>query len=371
MLGGDSADTLIVSARDARWASACSWSTRLTSGATPTRCRTDARRRRAPDRRARAAPRHRGRRARHISTVIDIATAALCAEAVGACERMLWMTVEYLKTRVQFGRRSRCSRRCSSARRTCTSRSSRRGRWRCWPGCRSRTTTLPSGGSAVACGQDPGRPVQSADRAGGDPAARRHRDDDGVSGRPLLQAQRCHRARPSPTPASWSSSSAPTAGSSASGATFSLMSSPATPAAAVPPAPAELPPVYYLPLGDGRFEPTDATTSPWDASAQHGGPPTALLATCLDDAFGRAGLRVARISMDFLGPVPRTRLRVETRLIRPGKRTQLSEATMWGGRPGGSHGAGVASGRDRARLGGRRVQRGRRVWHVRRGRRQG
>jgi alkylation response protein AidB-like acyl-CoA dehydrogenase len=40
----------------------------------------------------------------HISTVIDVATAALCAEAIGACERMLWMTVDYLKTRVQFGR---------------------------------------------------------------------------------------------------------------------------------------------------------------------------------------------------------------------------------------------------------------------------
>jgi hypothetical protein len=109
------------------------------------------------------------------------------------------------------------------------------------------------------------------------------------------------------------------------------MSSPATPAAAVPPAPAELPPAYYLPLGDGRFDPTDATTSPWDAAAQHGGPPTALLATCLDDAFGRPAMRVARISMDFLGPVPRTALRVETRLVRPGRRTQLSEATMWAG----------------------------------------
>jgi alkylation response protein AidB-like acyl-CoA dehydrogenase len=40
----------------------------------------------------------------HISTVIDIATAALCAEAIGVCERMLWITVDYLKTRVQFGR---------------------------------------------------------------------------------------------------------------------------------------------------------------------------------------------------------------------------------------------------------------------------
>ena len=35
--------------------------------------------------------------------MIDRATAALCAEAVGAMARMLTMTVDYLKTRVQFG----------------------------------------------------------------------------------------------------------------------------------------------------------------------------------------------------------------------------------------------------------------------------
>lgn len=93
----------------------------------------------------------------------------------------------------------------------------------------------------------------------------------------------------------------------------------------------DLPPAYYLPLGGSHFEPTDATTSPWDNSAQHGGPPTALLATCLDDAFGRPDLRVARISMDFLGPVPRTPVVVQVELIRPGRRTQLSEASLWAG----------------------------------------
>jgi alkylation response protein AidB-like acyl-CoA dehydrogenase len=39
-----------------------------------------------------------------IEDVLDLATAALCAEAVGAMDRMLWLTVDYLKTRVQFGR---------------------------------------------------------------------------------------------------------------------------------------------------------------------------------------------------------------------------------------------------------------------------
>jgi hypothetical protein len=93
----------------------------------------------------------------------------------------------------------------------------------------------------------------------------------------------------------------------------------------------EFPPAYYLPLGADQFEPTEATTSPWDDRAQHGGPPTALLADCLDQAFGRPELRVARISMDFLGPVPRTPVRVQTELLRPGRRTQLSQASLWAG----------------------------------------
>ncbi|MEO9139155.1 MAG: acyl-CoA dehydrogenase family protein [Jatrophihabitans sp.] len=38
-----------------------------------------------------------------VEGVIDVATAALCAEAVGAMDRMLWLTVDYLKTRQQFG----------------------------------------------------------------------------------------------------------------------------------------------------------------------------------------------------------------------------------------------------------------------------
>jgi hypothetical protein len=35
--------------------------------------------------------------------------------------------------------------------------------------------------------------------------------------------------------------------------------------------------------------------------------------------------------MDFLGPVPRATVRVETELLRPGRRTQLSQASLWAG----------------------------------------
>jgi alkylation response protein AidB-like acyl-CoA dehydrogenase len=39
----------------------------------------------------------------HVESVLDVATAVLCSEAVGAMDRMLWLTVDYLKTRQQFG----------------------------------------------------------------------------------------------------------------------------------------------------------------------------------------------------------------------------------------------------------------------------
>lgn len=38
-----------------------------------------------------------------IASVVETATVALCSEAIGSMDRMLWMTVDYLKTREQFG----------------------------------------------------------------------------------------------------------------------------------------------------------------------------------------------------------------------------------------------------------------------------
>jgi hypothetical protein len=81
---------------------------------------------------------------------------------------------------------------------------------------------------------------------------------------------------------------------------------------------------FYLSLGDDRFEPTKATESPWDGAMQHGGPPAALLGHLLR----LDGLRLARISVDFLGPIPRRECRVEVSPIKPGRLTALNEARM-------------------------------------------
>ena len=81
---------------------------------------------------------------------------------------------------------------------------------------------------------------------------------------------------------------------------------------------------FCLPLGDDRFRPTKATESPWDTAMQHGGPPAALLGRLM----AVDGLRLARISVDFLGPIPRRDFRVEVATLKPGRLTALNEARM-------------------------------------------
>ena len=84
---------------------------------------------------------------------------------------------------------------------------------------------------------------------------------------------------------------------------------------------------FYLPGDAGYFEPTYATMSPWDASAQHGGPPSALLASAMTDLVDPS-LRLGRISVDFLGVIPRQPCQVTATITRPGRRICRTEATM-------------------------------------------
>ena len=89
----------------------------------------------------------------------------------------------------------------------------------------------------------------------------------------------------------------------------------------------EDPEAYYLPRGNRRYEPTRATESPWDRTAQHGGPPAALLAHVIDQTV-EGPLRIGRISVDMLGPIPLREALVEVSVIKPGRRVHLTEARM-------------------------------------------
>ncbi|EHI10829.1 thioesterase family protein [Mycolicibacterium thermoresistibile] len=100
---------------------------------------------------------------------------------------------------------------------------------------------------------------------------------------------------------------------------------------------------YYRRLRtDGEFEvleSTGATGSNWDAGIQHGSPPLALLTKLVEDSLdGTTGprLRVGRLVMDILGPIPVAPVRVRAWTERPGSRISLRTAEMQAQRPDGS-----------------------------------
>jgi hypothetical protein len=90
-------------------------------------------------------------------------------------------------------------------------------------------------------------------------------------------------------------------------------------------------PVFFVPLGDGRFASTVHTVGPWDERFQHGGPPAALLARAIEQESPSWPATVARMSVDILGPVPVTEVVVHSRVLRTGRSVELVEAEMLAG----------------------------------------
>ena len=84
---------------------------------------------------------------------------------------------------------------------------------------------------------------------------------------------------------------------------------------------------FFIAHGDA-FAATAFTRGPWDPGAQHGGPPSALIGRALERCEPREEMRIARVTFDILRPVPIATLRVEARLVRPGRSVELLEATL-------------------------------------------
>jgi Thioesterase-like superfamily len=76
--------------------------------------------------------------------------------------------------------------------------------------------------------------------------------------------------------------------------------------------------------------PSELTRGPWDRGAQHAGPPSALVARAIERFEPRDGLRVGRITLEILRPVPLAPLSVQVELARPGRSVELLEATLSG-----------------------------------------
>ena len=82
---------------------------------------------------------------------------------------------------------------------------------------------------------------------------------------------------------------------------------------------------------DGRFVATDLGRGPWDPQALHGGAPAALLMREFERLPAADGLSLARVTYEFIRPVPVGPLEVRAEVTRPGRRVQLLEASMIAG----------------------------------------
>jgi hypothetical protein len=84
----------------------------------------------------------------------------------------------------------------------------------------------------------------------------------------------------------------------------------------------------FLADGGDLYTPTEHARGPWDPRALHGGAPAALIAAAFEQMEPGAELPFARLSFEFLRPVPMAPLKLTTRISRPGRRVQALEAEL-------------------------------------------
>jgi hypothetical protein len=75
--------------------------------------------------------------------------------------------------------------------------------------------------------------------------------------------------------------------------------------------------------------PTELARGPWSPHAQHGGAPSALLAGELEAFDLGSATFPARFTLELMRPVPLAPLRIERRTIRPGKKVQLVQGSLF------------------------------------------
>lgn len=85
---------------------------------------------------------------------------------------------------------------------------------------------------------------------------------------------------------------------------------------------------FFVQEDSGRFASTDHTRGPWTPEAQHAGPPCALIGRSVEQLGQREDMQVARITFEILQPIPVEAVTIETRIVRPGKKVELIDASL-------------------------------------------
>jgi hypothetical protein len=90
-------------------------------------------------------------------------------------------------------------------------------------------------------------------------------------------------------------------------------------------------PEYAFQLDADLVTPSAYAGGPWDPSVQHGGAAAALIARVSERLAGAAPMRVARMTISFLRPVPIAPLAIRSRVVREGRSVQILEVSLFAG----------------------------------------
>ncbi|WP_245863843.1 thioesterase family protein [Caulobacter mirabilis] len=88
---------------------------------------------------------------------------------------------------------------------------------------------------------------------------------------------------------------------------------------------------YVFEVDGARIRATPFAAGPWDPSMQHGGAPSALVARAAETFPSERPMRVARMTIDLLRPVPVGELDIETEVVREGRKIQLLQVRLVSG----------------------------------------
>lgn len=84
-------------------------------------------------------------------------------------------------------------------------------------------------------------------------------------------------------------------------------------------------------VDEGRIVPTGLCRGGWSDTAQHGSPPSGILARALEQVPTSVPMQVVRFTIDLFREVPLTPLTILTEVIREGRRIQVVEARLSAG----------------------------------------
>src|SRR5262245_25471227 len=71
---------------------------------------------------------------------------------------------------------------------------------------------------------------------------------------------------------------------------------------------------------------------PWDPNMQHGGAPASLVVWAAERILTAVPMQIARATIDLMRPVPVAPLRIETEVLREGRKIQLCAVRLFAGR---------------------------------------